>query len=243
MLTVWFYSLFAVFLISLTSFIGVLTLSFKRKVLRKILPILVSFAVGALFGDAFIHLLPESFDRLGPSSTAYVLVGILVFFILEKFLRWHHCHDDECPDHRTPIATMNLVGDGVHNFIDGLLIAASFTVSLPLGISTSLAILLHEIPQEIGDFGVLIHGGMSVKKALLFNFLSAMTALLGAIFFLMIGSSINNLAYFLLPITAGGFIYIAGSDLVPELHQETKIKNSLLQFFSIILGIAIMFLL
>ena len=243
MLEVFIYTIIAVFLISLVSLIGIFFLSFNKKLLNKVLSLLISFAVGALFGDAFIHLLPESFERLGSSSTVYVLAGILLFFILEKFLRWHHCHDVDCKKHKPTLPVMNLVGDGVHNFVDGLLIAGSFTVSVPLGITTSLAILLHEIPQEIGDFAILVHGGFSVKKALIFNLFSALMAIIGAIFFFSFGSFIKEAAYFLLPITAGGFIYIAGSDLIPELHQETKLNKAIVQFLFIILGITVMFLL
>jgi len=243
MINVFLYSLVSVFLISIISFIGIFTLFLKKEILKKVLLYLVSFTAGALFAQAFIHLIPESLSRIGPDSTILVLVGILLFFVIEKFLRWHHCHNSGCPDHKAPIATINLIGDGVHNFVDGLLIAASFTVSLPLGISTSLAILLHEIPQEIGDFGVLVHGGMKPKKALIFNFLTAITAIFGVVIFFTLGSFIEGFAYLLLPITAGGFIYIAGSDLVPELHRESNSKKIVVQFAFMLLGIFLMYFL
>jgi len=209
---------------------------------KKVLLFLVSFAVGGLFGDAFIHLLPESFEKLGTNLTTslYIVLGILIFFVLEKFIRWRHCHIASPEGHPHPVAVMNLIGDGVHNLIDGMLIGASYTVSIPIGISTTLAIILHEIPQEIGDFGVLLHSGFSVKKAVAFNFLSAMTSILGAIISLFAGSHIEGYSSILLPITAGGFIYIAGSDLIPELQHECKLSISVLQFISIILGVGIM---
>jgi len=138
---------------------------------------------------------------------------------------------------------MNLIGDGVHNLIDGMLIGASYTVSIPIGIATTLAVILHEIPQEIGDFGVLLHAGLSIKKAFAFNFLSALTAILGAIISLFAGSHIEGYSSILLPITAGGFIYIAGSDLIPELQYECKLSTSVQQFIAIILGVGIMALL
>lgn len=241
----WIYSIVSVFLISLVSLIGVLALSLNRDRLAKLTLFLVSFAVGGLFGDAFIHLLPESFQELGTnlSVSLYVISGILIFFVLEKFLRWRHCHIPTSEEHMHPLATINLVGDAVHNLIDGMLVGASYMVSLPIGIATTLAVIMHEIPQEVGDFGVLIHGGLSVKKALALNFLSALTAMLGVILAIVLGSEIEGFSLSLLPITAGGFLYIAGSDLIPELHHEVKVLRSLLQFVMILLGVGVMALL
>ena len=241
----WIYSVVSVFLISLVSLIGVLALSLNRDRLAKLTLFLVSLAVGGLFGDAFIHLLPESFQELGTnlSVSLYVISGILIFFVLEKFLRWRHCHIPTSEEHMHPLATINLVGDAVHNLIDGMLVGASYMVSLPIGIATTLAVIMHEIPQEVGDFGVLIHGGLSVKKALTFNLLSALTAMLGAILAIVMGSEIEGFSLSLLPITAGGFLYIAGSDLIPELHHEVKASKSLLQFIMILLGVGVMALL
>jgi zinc and cadmium transporter len=201
--------------------------------------------VGGLFGDAFIHLLPESFQELGTnlSVSLYVISGILIFFVLEKFLRWRHCHIPTSEEHMHPLATINLVGDAVHNLIDGMLVGASYMVSLPIGIATTLAVIMHEIPQEVGDFGVLIHAGLSVKKALALNFLSALTAMLGVILAIVLGSEIEGFSLSLLPIAAGGFLYIAGSDLIPELHHEVKVLRSLLQFVMILLGVGVMALL
>lgn len=243
--TVWFYTITSVFVVSLVSLIGVFTLSVKKEKIKEISVLLVSFAAGALFGDAFIHLLPEAYEELGMnvSTSLYVLLGLLLFFILEKFLRWRHCHIPASKDHLHPLATMNLVGDAVHNFIDGLLIGATYMVSIPIGIATTLAVIFHEIPQEIGDFGVLIHGGLSVKKALLFNFFSAVIAVLGAVISLLVGPRVEGYALTLLPITAGGFIYIAGSDLIPELKRDCEATTSLQQLLAIILGITTMALL
>jgi len=206
---------------------------------------LVSFAVGGLFGDAFIHLLPESYQELGfgPKTSLLVVTGILLFFLLEKILRWHHCHDLSCREQSKHLASLNIIGDGVHNFIDGVLIAVSFSAGITIGISSSLAIMLHEIPQEIGDFGILLHSGLSVKKAIFYNFLSAGLAVVGAIAALLIGPAIKGFSTNMLPVAAGGFIYLAGSDLIPELHKEEKIRNSILQFLFIVSGIGIMALL
>lgn len=241
----WIYSIVSVFLISLVSLIGVLALSLNRDRLAKLTLFLVSFAVGGLFGDAFIHLLPESFQELGTnlSVSLYVISGILIFFVLEKFLRWRHCHIPTSEEHMHPLATINLVGDAVHNLIDGMLVGASYMVSLPIGIATTLAVIMHEIPQEVGDFGVLIHAGLSVRKALALNFLSALTAMLGVILAIVLGSEIEGFSLSLLPIAAGGFLYIAGSDLIPELHHEVKVLRSLLQFVMILLGVGVMALL
>lgn len=241
----WIYTIGSVVLVSALSFIGILSLLLDRERLNKMLLFLVSFAIGGLFGDAFIHLLPESFEKLGTNlfTSLFIVLGILLFFVLEKFIRWRHCHIPTSEDHPHPLVTMNLIGDGVHNFIDGLLIGASYIVSIPIGITTTIAIILHEIPQEIGDFGVLVHGGISIKKALFFNFMSASFAVLGAIISLVIGTHIEGYTAALLPITAGCFLYIAGSDLIPELHHEVRASRSLWQLISIIMGVGIMALL
>lgn len=242
---VWIYSLVSVSIVSAISLIGIFTLLFKRNFMQNILLFLVSFAVGGLFGDAFIHLLPESFEKLGINLTtsSLVLAGILIFFVLEKFIRWRHCHVPTSEQHPHPVVFMNLVGDGVHNLIDGMLIGAAYLVSIPIGIATTIAVILHEIPQEMGNFGVLIHGGLTIRKALLFNFLTALTAIAGTILSLTVGPHLHGYALYMMPITAGGFLYIAGSDLIPELHQESSTVHSIIQFLSILLGIGVMALL
>ncbi len=239
----WFFSLISVLVVSLISFIGVITFAIKTNFLKKILLLLVSLSAGALLGGAFIHLIPEAFETIESESSVPLLIlgGILLFFTLEKFIHWRHCHIPTCKSHPHPFAIMNLIGDGLHNFIDGMIIAASYLINIPLGITTTIAVILHEIPQEIGDFGVLIYGGFKKTKALLLNFMTALTAILGAIVTLIIGSRISSFSIYLLPIAAGGFIYIAGSDLIPELHKEVNLKKSLLQLLSIIIGIALMF--
>lgn len=238
----WFFALVSVVAVSLISLVGVLTLSVQEKYIRKIIIYLVSFAVGALFGDALVHLLPEAFENIESSLTVSLLVlsGIVIFFVLEKFVYWRHCHIVENEKHYHPVVVMNLVGDFIHNFLDGIIIGASYIVSIPMGIATTIAVILHEIPQEIGDFGVLIHGGLSVKKALLYNFLSALAALLGLFLVFAFGSMASNFSIYLLPVAAGGFLYIAGSDLIPELKHETKIAASVRQLLAILLGIGVM---
>ena len=247
MITSWIYAIGSVLLISLLAFVGLFTLSLKKKTLDRILIYLVSFAAGALIGDAFIHLLPEIVKEVGFTLTVslWVLVGMVSMFILEKFVHWHHCHHHSHENHSNikPFAIMNLVGDGVHNFIDGLIIGASYLISIPVGIATTVAVALHEIPQEIGDFGVLIHGGFSRAKALLFNFLSALMAVLGVIVALTSSIYIPGIEKILVPLAAGQFIYISAADLIPELHKETDSKKSIFQLIWFIFGIIIMILL
>ena len=239
----WLYALGSVLLVSLVSLAGAATLSLSRSFLKRILLFLVSFAVGSLLGGAFIHLLPEAFaSDLNPLVVSgSVLAGIILFFILEKFFRWRHCHQETTADHVHPVVPMNIFGDAMHNFIDGILIGVTYAVSIPLGMATTVAVLLHEIPQEIGDFSILIHGGLTVKKALLFNFASALTAVIGVVLALMLGTSMEGVLLYFLPMTAGGFIYIAGSDLIPELHHNTDVKISIMQLLALLGGIAIMF--
>lgn len=241
----------SVILVSIVSFIGVLSLLFTKRDLTNILLFLVSFSAGALLGDVIIHLLPEVVEEYGFSVyiSLFVLLGIVIFFALEKFLHWRHCHHTgECEVHdhgRHPhsLAVMNLVGDGLHNLIDGIIIGASYLLSIPVGIATTIAVLLHEVPQELGDFGVLLHAGLSKTKALLFNFLSATLAILGAVIAIVLNKYSSDISFFLIPLAAGGFIYIAGVDLIPELHKSNELKTSLMQLFGMILGIAVMLLL
>ena len=170
----WFFSLISVFLISLISFSGLLFLALKKKILQKLFLFLVSFATGGLLGSAFLHLLPEAAKRLGLgwNFSLMILGGILAFFILEKFILWRHCHIPTYKEHPHPLVFMSLVGDGFHNLLDGMMVAASFMTDFSLGIVTVIAVLIHEIPQEIGDFSILVYGGFSKTKALFFNFAS-----------------------------------------------------------------------
>jgi zinc and cadmium transporter len=240
--SVWLYSLVSVIIVSLISLAGLFTLGIAIEKLRKFLIYIISFSAGALFGDAFIHLFPEIIrdGGFGLASAIYILAGILMFFILEKVIHWQHCHMPITKHHVHPFAYMNLVGDSLHNFIDGLIIAGSYMANIPAGIATTFAVVLHEIPQEIGDFGVLIHGGFSKTKAIFLNFITALVAVLGAIVALLLGNIISNLQQILVPLAIGGFLYIAGSDLIPELHKETKVWISVGQILAFILGILIM---
>lgn len=239
---IYIYTLVSVVFISLVSFVGVLALSLKEIVLRKYIFVFISVALGALLGDAFIHLIPEAFENIGNTTLTgiLVIVGVIVFFILEKFLHWHHHGEDMEEKEVHPVGKLVLFSDGVHNFLDGTIIAASFLVSIPVGIATTLAVILHEIPQEIGDFAVLIHSGYTKKRALWLNFLSALTAILGATTFFLLGEVAETLSLYFLPIAAGGFIYIALADLIPELHKTKEIKYSIFQLLAVTVGIAAM---
>ncbi len=242
MLEIWVYSLVSVIAVSAVSLVGVFTLGIKTAKLQKILIYMISFSAGALLGDAFIHLLPHVVEETGftLNISLYVLLGIAMSFIVEKVIHWRHCHHPTTDDHPHPFALMNLFGDGVHNFIDGLIIGASYLVSIPVGIATTIAVLLHEIPQEIGDFGVLLHGGFSKGKALALNFVIALVSILGVVVALVIGAYVEHLTHFLIPFAAGGFIYIASADLIPEMHKTVKWTRSLSQFFFFALGILLM---
>jgi zinc and cadmium transporter len=227
------------------SLIGLAFISVGEEKLKRIIFVMVSLAVGGLFGDAFIHLLPESFERIGSKLQAslFVLAGIFAFFVLEKFLLWRHQHVLESDHPIHPVGYMNLLADGAHNFIDGVIIGASYDVSLHVGIATTLAVIFHEIPHELGNFFVLLYAGFTKRKALFFNFVSALFAILGTFMSLLVGSRVAEFSSVMLPVAAGGFIYIAGSDLVPELNKESTLGKSLVQMLAIAGGVGLMLIL
>lgn len=234
------YALLSVLAVSALSFIGAASLALSKKGLRMIVSFLVSFAAGAMLGDAFLHLLPEALGNAALGASLAALGGVVFAFVVEKFIHWHHCHNTNHEEHHLhPVGYLNLFGDAVHNFIDGIIIGASYVVSVPVGVATTVAVLLHEVPQELGDFGVLIHAGFSVRKALFFNFLTAVTAVAGAVLALAF-SDVLAVESLLIGFAAGSFIYVALADLVPELHKETKVRSSLIQFGTFLLGIGLM---
>ncbi|MFH1751450.1 MAG: ZIP family metal transporter [archaeon] len=229
--------LLSTILVSVISFIGVLTLYLKEKFLDKILHILISLSAGALLGGAFLHLLPEALEHEA-SAVSFVLVGFIVFFLIEKVFHWHHCHDKECKIHA--FGYLNLLGDAIHNFVDGLIIAASFIMGNSLGIISVIAIILHEIPQELGDFGVLVYSGMNKKRALFLNFVTALTAVAGGLIGFFFLEQIQVFSFIILAFAAGGFIYVSASDLIPELKKETNRKKSFTNFIVFLIGILLM---
>ncbi|MDD4897476.1 MAG: ZIP family metal transporter [Candidatus Pacebacteria bacterium] len=230
----------ACFLISICVWLAVLFLFFKKETLSKITMFLVSLSAGALIGGAFLHLLPEASEEMGSEKLFFiVLIAFVLFFLIEKVFHWRHCHKENCEVHT--FGYMNLVGDSLHNFIDGLVIASVFMVDFKLGVITTLAIALHEIPQEIGDFGVLIHAGFNKVKALVLNYIVATTVILGGVVGYFASFYIKGVMPYLLPIAAGGFIYIAASDLMPEIRKESNLKKSIMSFGIFILGIIFMY--
>jgi len=235
------YILASVVIVSLVSFVGVVTLYLRPKLLEKILFGLVSFAAGALIGAAFLDLLPESMEKLGEKVFPYALLGVVVFYVIETFFNWYHCHyghhHHHAKVHVKSFAWLNLFGDAIHNFVDGMIIAAGYIVSVPAGIAITIGVVLHEIPQELGDFGILVYGGVKKGKALFFNFLSALTAVLGALLVYFF-SGIADISAYLVPFAAGGFIYIASADLLPELHKERNIPKAFTQLLFFMTGIA-----
>ena len=245
MITIYIYAFVSVIIVSLISLIGVFSLSIKEEFIKKYIGLFISLAVGALLGDALIHLIPETFKNSSNSVFVSLLIisGILVFFTLEKFLHWHHHGEDKDEPNIHPVGKLLLFTDGFHNLIDGIIIGVSFLVSIPVGIATTLAVVLHEIPQEIGDFAVLIHSGYDKKRALWLNFLSALMAIVGVFFALIFGSIAEAFTLWILPIAAGGFIYIAVADLIPELHKTKVLKYSVLQLGTLLVGILTMIVL
>ncbi|MBS3107782.1 ZIP family metal transporter [Candidatus Woesearchaeota archaeon] len=237
--TIWLIILSTI-IISLTSFVGIITLVLKRNLTERVIYFLVALSAGTLLGGAFIHLIPESLE-IGNIAFGYVILGFIIFFFIEKVLHWRHCHKGHCAVHE--FASMTLIGDSIHNFIDGLALAAAFVIDFRLGWITTIAIASHEIPQELGDFGVLIHGGFSKARALFMNFIVAATAILGGVVGYFMNNLIESFTPILLAITAGGFIYISASDLIPELRNKATDWKMLINFFIFVMGIFLMYVL
>src|SRR3989339_256306 len=228
--------------VSALSLTGAIALFFKEEALKRIIQPLVAFSAGALLGGAFLHLLPEAAEKMGAESQVWLIVilGFSTFFLIEQFIHWHHCHRMPS-EHRHPVTYLVLISDGIHNFLDGLAVGAAFMAGPGIGVAATLAVAMHEIPQELGGFGIMIHGGWKKSKALLFYFLSGLTMVLGGLIAWSLARDIDTA--FLLPFAAGNFIYIAASDLIPEIkHSENICKNGI-HFLSFALGIALMYLL
>ncbi|OGG43123.1 hypothetical protein A2841_03230 [Candidatus Kaiserbacteria bacterium RIFCSPHIGHO2_01_FULL_48_10] len=239
--------------VSLVSLAGLFAFSLQAALLHRLLFVLVGLAAGSLIGDAVIHLIPEALDGIGDERIfgMLVLAGIIAFFILEKYLRWHHAHHGIEEEHETEerehhprhLAPLVLIADGLHNTVDGAIIAASYFISPAIGIATTIAVFLHEIPQEIADYALLIHSGLSRKKALLFNFFSALTAVFGAVMVILLQEYIGLLEAFVAAFTAGAFIYIGATDLIPELQKTKSPKRSVVELAAFVAGVGLMLLL
>ena len=238
----WLGALLSVTLISLLSLVGAVTFLVRREALDRIVPFLVSVAVGAMLGSAFFHLLPEiAIGGFTPRHGALVLGGVLLFFLLERFIGTHeHGHSHHAKV--APYAWLNLTGDALHNFADGLIIAAAWAQGPAVGIATTGAVALHEIPQELGDVGILLSAKLSLKKALLLNLGTGFVALIGCVLGLALGNRVAGFHEAVLGITAGGFIYIAAADLMPELHRERRFPAAALQMACLAIGVAAMYL-
>lgn len=237
------YTFLSILSVSLISLAGIIFLVFSKSFFDKIQTLLVSFSIGSLLGGAILHLIPESMGH-GHESAAPVLIlaSIVAFFILEKYL---NIHTHYRPEDRVikSFGPLNIIADGFHNFLDGILIAAAFKVDPSTGVVATLAVLAHELPQEIGDFAVLVQAGYSKRRALFFNFLSALASFLGAGLVFILPYQSHELSHYILPLAAGGFIYIALADLIPELNHKKSVKASVLQIVFMLAGITIMWLL
>jgi zinc and cadmium transporter len=261
-----------IFVISCFSFIGIFMISLKERTLDKILFILVSFATGTILATALFDLIPESLHHLeelgGLGITEsilflFIIIGYVVFFIVERFIYWFHGHAHETGDQLVcydtlsegtnqilekgtkikNFALLNLIGDGLHNFLDGIIIMVAFLSGIGNGIIVTIAVFFHEMPQEVGDFGILLYGGFSKKRALLFNFVSALIALLGGLFAFFLADTVELFNLFFLAFSGGGFIYLASTELMPELLKEKNLKKSIIQSLVFLSGLLLIILL
>lgn len=257
-----------IFLVGCLSLIGLFMISIREKTLDRILFILVAFATGTIFATALFDLIPESLHHLEELNAGgagldeslmfiFIIIGFVIFFILERFIYWFHGHAHEkeeklvCYDTITEgsnisiikepkiknFALLNLIGDGLHNFLDGIIIMIGFLSGIRNGVVITLAVVFHEFPQEIGDFGILVYGGFSKKKALFFNFVSAMVALLGGVFAFILSDNFETFNFFFLAFSGGGFLYLASTELMPELIKEKNLKKSIIQALIFLGGI------
>jgi zinc and cadmium transporter len=245
-MTPFFAAVLATSAIGLISLFAFVALGWARHRLSSFLHAIVAFAAGGLLGGAFFHLLPEAAEE-SPGAFTWTLIGLLVFFVIDGMLWLYHCHaghnldthgHGSCP--QKPVGTLNLIADGVHNFTDGIIVASAFLVSIPVGIVTAIAVALHEIPQEIGDYGILLHSGFSHRKALIWNGIIAMIAVLGAILTFAVSDRITNLTIYTVPFAAGGFIYMACTNLLSEIKEEEKLRTRVVQFIWLLIGLGLL---
>mgnify|MGYP005833659015 CR=1 FL=1 len=230
-----FHTLLAVTLISLLSLAAVVTLAMQQATLSRVMTALIAFAAGTMLGAAFLHLIPESLESLG-NGHVYVLAGIVAFFLIERAIHWHHCTENHCI---APYGYLNLLGDAAHNFVDGVIVAAAFLTSPGVGLIAAVAIAMHELPQELGDFAVLVHSGFTPRRAIWLNFLTACTAILGGLTGYLALAAIEGLVPYVLAVSAGGLVYVAVADLMPELHKERKASRIVAHTLSLFLGIGL----
>lgn len=236
---VFIYAIISVVIVSLLSLLGALFLVLNRRTFDGLITYTLAVSSGILLGSTFFDLLPQAHQGIGDQAFALVVVGLIVFFSLEKIIKWHHCTDGEdCPE--KPLAYLNLVGDSIHNFLDGAIIAVAFLTNVPLGVTTTLAVIAHEIPHELSDFTILIYGGFTNQKALWYNFISALTSVLGCLFVFIFSKTVLTSSPYLIAFAAGNFLYIASSDIIPELHSKRNFMTSIIQTLAMIMGVASM---
>lgn len=236
--------------VSLVSLVGFLSLLIAQRLVAYLLRGVVAFAAGGLLGAAFFHLLPESAETTS-ATFPLALGGLILFFVLDSLLWVYHCHaghrlHGESHEHGScpakPVGILNLVGDAFHNFTDGVVIASAFLVNIPLGIVTSLSVIVHEIPQEMGDFGILLHSGFTKRTALKLNLLVAFTALLGVAGTFVAERYVSSLTTYTIPLAAGGFIYMACTNLLSEIKEEESFKTRAAQFLCFMVGVAVLWI-
>jgi len=237
-------------IVSFFSLSGIYAISLTEKTLHRIVFVLVGFSAGTILGAVYFDLLPEAVELFeNDIAFIYIALGFVTFFFLERFIYWYHGHGDREDIEDLPaipgrantreFVYLNLVGDAIHNFIDGLVIAASFISSTPVGVATTIAVIFHELPQEMGDYGILIYAGFNRKKALLLNFLVALTVVLGGVTSIFLIGVVEEVSGLLISLAAGGFIYLGASELIPELHQQKTLSRSVIQFIAFLLGMTL----
>lgn len=237
MMIVW--PLGSVIIVSLLSLLGAIFIVFQQKTVERIITYSLALSSGVLLGSTFFELLPEGVDRNPQGVFFWTLAGFVSFFCLEKIIAWHHHVEGRHTHKEKPLAYLTLIGDAIHNFADGAVIAASYLVSIPLGITTTVAIIAHEVPHELSDFLILLHGGFSNRRALFYNYLSATTAIVGTVVVLAASAHFAQVDRYLVPFAAGNFLYIAASDLIPELLTKRQGRTSVIQVITLLSGIAL----
>ncbi len=240
---VWLYALISTIIVSTISLIGVSLFALKSEKLQRILLLLVSFSVGALLGNAFFHLVPESYFHISSAKmTSWLIIGgFMLFFLVDQLLHTHQNGKVTDSSKVKPYGYLSLYADGIHNFTDGILIGAAWMFSPELGLATTITVILHEIPQEISDFGILLKAGFTKRKALLYNFIVATAAVLGTVLALWLGHEVEHFSIYILPVAAGGFIYLAATSLLPEVLKNTKKGNWLIYILFVLLGLGLMY--
>jgi zinc and cadmium transporter len=212
-------------------------LLFRKKIQDVLIPCLIAYATGTLLAAALLGLIPHSLEHVSPPMImSTLLAGIILFFLLEKLVIWRHCHKVDCDVHRAA-GSMILIGDAFHNLVDGVIIAAAFLISVPVGIVAGLSVIAHEIPQEVGDFGILLHSGYSKQKALLLNILSGLTTLPAAVLSYFALETVHGIIPYIMAISAASFLYIALVDLSPDLHRKVGISQAIRQLLLMLAGV------